>query len=279
MRSANSATQPDSWQWLLIILALTYLGVVLLLPALVVFHAAFQEGIGAFFASLHSHAFRQATHLTLIVTAIALPLNTLFGLCAAWVIARNQFRGRTLLLSIIDLPFSISPVVAGLMLVLLYGDRIGWFSPLLASLGIKIIFALPGIVLATVFVTLPFVAREVIPVLEDLGPEPEEAARTLGANNGQIFRRVILPHIRWGLLYGILLTNARALGEFGAVAVVSGNILGRTATLPIFVEQSYQNYQSVAAFSAAVVLAGLAILTLIGKGILEHYFLKKTPSS
>ncbi|MDB9494318.1 sulfate ABC transporter permease subunit CysW [Spirulina major CS-329] len=278
MQAAKPASQLTSGQWLLTGLAVTYLGFLFILPALVVFTTAFSDGIPAFITALQSRAFLQATRLTLIVTAIAIPINTLFGLCAAWVIARNQFRGRTLLMSLVDLPFSVSPVVAGLMLVLLYSDRVGWFSPVLTALGVKIIFALPGIVLATLFVTLPFVAREVIPVLEELGSEPEEAARILGATPGQIFRRVILPHIRWGLLYGILLTNARALGEFGAVAVVSGSILGRTATLPIFVEQSYQNYQSVAAFSAAVVLAGLAVLTLIGKAILERYYLHKLPT-
>jgi sulfate transport system permease protein len=278
MQTVKRSTQPTSGQWLLITLALTYLAFLFLLPALVVFSTAFADGTAAFMAAIQERTFLQATRLTVLVTAIAIPINTLFGLCAAWVIARNQFRGRTLLMSLIDLPFSVSPVVAELMLVLLYGDRIGWFSPVLTALGLKIIFALPGIVLATLFVTLPFVVREVIPVLEELGSEPEEAARILGATPWQIFWRVILPQIRWGLLYGVLLTNARALGEFGAVAVVSGSILGRTATLPIFVEQSYQNYQSVAAFSAAVVLAGLAVLILIGKAILEHHYLNKLPT-
>ncbi|MEA5419209.1 sulfate ABC transporter permease subunit CysW [Spirulina sp. CCNP1310] len=275
MQSANFG---KSQKWLLISIALVYLALVLVIPALVVFVEAFRDGIGGFFTALQSRNFQKAMELTLIATAITIPINTLFGLCAAWVIARNRFPGRALLISIIDVPFSISPVVAGLMLVLLYGERMGWLGPLFASMGIKIIFALPGIVLATIFVTLPFVAREVIPVLEDLGPEPEEAARTLGANDWQTFYRVILPNIRWGLIYGILLTNARALGEFGAVAVVSGSILGRTSTLPIFVEQSYQNYQSVAAFSAALVLAGFGVLMLIGKAILESYYLKKSPS-
>ena len=275
MQSANFG---KSQKWGLIAIALFYLALVLVIPALVVVFEAFHDGVGGFLTALQSRNFQKAMQLTLLATAITIPLNTLFGLCAAWVIARNRFPGRALLISIIDVPFSISPVVAGLMLVLLYGERMGWLGPFFAGIGIKIIFALPGIVLATIFVTLPFVAREVIPVLEDLGPEPEEAARTLGANDWQTFYRVILPNIRWGLIYGILLTNARALGEFGAVAVVSGSILGRTSTLPIFVEQSYQNYQSVAAFSAALVLAGFGVLMLIGKAILENYYLKKLPS-
>jgi sulfate transport system permease protein len=203
------------------------------------------------------------------VAAIALPLNTVFGLCAAWVIARNQFRGKTLMISIIDLPFSISPVVAGLMIVLLYG-RSGWLGPLLQQLDFKVIFALPGIVLASAFVTMPFVAREVIPVLEEIGCAEEEAARTLGASDWQIFWRVTLPNIRWGLLYGLLLTNARAMGEFGAVSVISGSIIGKTQTLPLYVEEAYKNYQSQEAFTASLVLGLLALVTLVLKEILER---------
>jgi sulfate transport system permease protein len=187
----------------------------------------------------------------------------------AWAIARKQFPGRTLLLSIIDIPFAISPVVAGLMIVLLYG-RNGWFGPLLDANGIKIIFAVPGMVLATAFVTMPFVAREVIPVLEESGADQEEAAETLGARGWQIFWRVTLPNIRWGLLYGLILTNARAMGEFGAVSVVSGNITGKTQTLPLFVEEAYKQYETQAAYSAAVLLALLAVVTLVLKEILER---------
>jgi sulfate/thiosulfate transport system permease protein len=207
--------------------------------------------------------------MTLIATGISIPLNTIFGLCAAWVLARNRFPGRSFLISVLDLPFAISPVVVGLMLVMLYG-RNGWLGPALNAIGVKIIFDTPGIVLASVVVTLPFVAREVMPVLEELGPEEEEAARTLGAKDWQIFWRVTLPNIRWGLLYGLLLTNARAMGEFGAVSVVSGNITGKTQTLPIFVEQAYKNYQTEAAFGAASILALLAVVTLVLKELLER---------
>lgn len=254
---------------ILIGIALAYLFVILLIPAVAVFYQAFYKGVGEFLVAIGSREFIHAAQLTLIITAIAVPVNTFFGLCAAWVIARNQFRGRTLLISIIDLPFAISPVVAGLMIVLLYG-RSGWFASWLNIINFKVVFALPGMVLATAFVTLPFVAREVIPVLEEMGAEQEEAARTLGASDWQIFWRVTLPNIRWGLLYGVLLTNARAMGEFGAVSVVSGNIAGLTQTLPLFVEQAYKNYQSQAAFAAAAILALLAVVTLIFKEILER---------
>ncbi|MBV9386255.1 MAG: sulfate ABC transporter permease subunit CysW [Chroococcidiopsidaceae cyanobacterium CP_BM_ER_R8_30] len=256
-------------QLLLIGIALAYLFVILLIPAAAVFYHAFHKGIGEFLVAISTREFIHAVQLTLIIAAIAVPVNTFFGLCAAWVIARNQFRGRTLLMSIIDLPFAISPVVAGLMIVLLYG-RSGWFASWLNSINFKIVFALPGMVLATAFVTLPFVAREVIPVLEEMGTEQEEAARTLGASDWEVFWRVTLPNIRWGLLYGVLLTNARAMGEFGAVSVVSGNIAGLTQTLPLFVEQAYKNYQSQAAFAAAALLALLAVVTLILKEILER---------
>ncbi|MGL5804956.1 MAG: sulfate ABC transporter permease subunit CysW [Xenococcaceae cyanobacterium] len=258
-----------SYKPLLISVVIIYLFLIIFIPAIAVFYEAFHKGIAEFIAAANSKNFLQAVKLTLIIAAIAVPLNTIFGLCAAWVIARNQFKGRALLMSIIDLPFSISPVVAGLMIVLLYG-RNGWFGHFLENIGVKIIFSLPGMILATMFVTLPFVAREVIPVLEEIGPEQEQAARTLGANDWQIFSKVTLPNIRWGLLYGVLLTNARAMGEFGAVSVVSGSVLGKTSTLPIFVEQAYKNYQTEAAFGAAVILGLLAAVTLILKEILER---------
>ncbi|HBW58253.1 MAG TPA: sulfate ABC transporter permease subunit CysW [Oscillatoriales bacterium UBA8482] len=272
---ASSQTNPAQSQsfpwvkWLLIGIALLYLALVLFIPAIAVFYEAFHKGTQEFIIAINSSDFQKAMQLTLIIALIVVPTNTVFGLCAAWVIARNQFRGRTLLISIIDLPFAISPVVAGLMIVLLYG-RNGWFGPALENLDIKVLFSLPGMVLATLFVSLPFVAREVIPVLEELGSEQEEAARTLGAEDFQIFWRVTLPNIKWGLLYGVLLTNARAMGEFGAVAVVSGLIAGRTLTLPTFVEQAYKNYQTEAAFGAATILALLALVTLVIKEILER---------
>ncbi|ELR99167.1 sulfate ABC transporter permease subunit CysW [Gloeocapsa sp. PCC 73106] len=254
---------------LLITVALIYMFIIILLPTFTVFYEALSKGFDSFLNNLTQRDFIEAVKLSVIITAITLPLNTIFGLCAAWVIARNKFPGKSLLISVIDLPFSVSPVVAGLMIVLVFGSQ-GWFGDWLQNAGMKIIFALPGMVIATIFVTLPFVAREVIPVLEEIGSEQEDAARTLGANDWQIFWRVTLPNIRWGLLYGLLLTNARAMGEFGAVSVVSGSIIGRTATLPIFVEQTYKNYQTQSAFSAALILALLAGLTLIFKEILER---------
>ena len=268
MLAKNNNKLQFKLQSILLAIALVYLLLLLLIPAVAIFYEAFHQGIKVFLTSINKREFWQATRLTLTAVAIVVPINTIFGLCAAWTIARNRFRGRTLLLSIIDLPFSISPVVAGLTIVLLYGKN-GWFGGWLEDMGIQIVFALPGIILAIAFVTLPFVAREVIPILEEIGEEQETAARTLGADDWQVFCRVTLPNIRWGLLYGILLTNARALGEFGAVAVVSGNILGQTATLPIFVEQAYKNYQAESAFGAAAILASLGALTLIFKEILE----------
>ncbi len=258
----------------LIAIALIYLALIILIPTATVFYEAFHKGIEPFLTSLQSPDFIAAIQLTLLIALITVPLNTIFGLCAAWVLARNQFPGRALFMSIVDLPFSISPVVAGLMIVLLYGQK-GWIGNFFHSSDIQIVFALPGMVIATAFVTLPFVAREVIPVLEEMGTDQEEAARTLGAKDWQIFWRITLPNIRWGLLYGVLLTNARAMGEFGAVSVVSGSIIGETATLPIFVEQAYKNYQTEAAFSAAVILALLAAVTLTVKEILEKYTAKK----
>lgn len=254
---------------ILIGIAIAYLGLILYIPALNVFFQAFSKGFGPFLSNLTKPDFLHAIKLTLMLAAIAVPLNTIFGLCAAWAIARHKFPGRTLLLSIIDLPFSISPVVAGLMLILLYG-RQGWFGGWLQAHDINIIFAFPGMVLATAFVSMPFVAREVIPVLEELGTDQEEAAQTLGASNWQIFRRVTLPNIRWGLLYGLILTNARAMGEFGAVSVVSGNIAGQTQSLPLFVEEAYKQYETEAAYSAAVLLALLAVVTLVLKEIVER---------
>ncbi|RCJ30037.1 sulfate ABC transporter permease subunit CysW [Nostoc minutum NIES-26] len=268
----TSTVKPKQKSWipaLLIGIAIAYLALIQYIPALNVFIQAFSKGVGPFLSNLSRPAFLHAAWLTLILAVIAVPLNTVFGLCAAWAIARHKFPGRAVVLSIIDLPFSISPVVAGLMIVLLYG-RNGWFGPWLQAHDIKIIFAFPGMVLATAFVSMPFVAREVIPVLEEFGKDQEEAARILGAKDWQVFWRVTLPSIRWGLLYGLILTNARAMGEFGAVSVVSGNIADQTQSLPLFVEDAYKQYETEAAFSAAVLLALLAVVTLVLKEILER---------
>jgi sulfate/thiosulfate transport system permease protein len=268
--SNAATTRSNAWVKPVLIGGVTiYLLLVLFIPALNVFVQAFSGGIEGFVQTFTQRTFINAAKLTLLMAAITVPLNTIFGLCAAWAIARHKFAGRTLLLSIIDLPFSVSPIVAGLMIVLLYG-RNGWFGPLLEASGIKIIFAVPGMVLATAFVTLPFVAREVIPVLEEIGTDQEEAAKTLGASEWQTFWRVTVPSIRWALLYGVILTNARAMGEFGAIVVVSGNIAGRTQTLPLFVEESYKQYQTQASYTAAVLLACLAVVTLVLKEILER---------
>ncbi|MDV2993844.1 MAG: Sulfate transport system permease protein CysW [Chroococcidiopsis sp. SAG 2025] len=268
--SKAAPSEQKSWiPAILIVVAIAYVSLVLYIPALNVFIQAFSKGVGPFFANLTRPEFLHAVQLTVMLAAIALPLNTVFGLCAAWALTRHRFPGRAFVLSLIDLPFSISPVVAGLMIVLLYG-RQGWFGGWLQEHGLNIIFAFPGMVLATAFVSMPFVAREVIPVLEELGSDQEEAAKTLGANDWQIFWRVTLPNIRWGLLYGLILTNARAMGEFGAVSVVSGNISGKTQSLPLFVEDAYKQYETEAAYSAAVLLALLAVVTLVLKEILER---------
>jgi sulfate transport system permease protein len=253
----------------LIGIAVAYLFLVQYIPAINVFFEAFKKGSGPFLSNLTKPEFLHAAWLTLLLAAISIPVNAVFGLCAAWAIARHKFPGRAIVLSIIDLPFSISPVVAGLMIVLLYG-RNGWFGPWLQAHDIQIVFAFPGMALATAFVSMPFVAREVIPILEEFGKDQEEAAKTLGANDWQTFWRVTLPSIRWGLLYGLILTNARAMGEFGAVSVVSGNIANTTQTLPLFVEDAYKQYETEAAFSAAVLLAFLAVITLILKEIIER---------
>lgn len=267
---STASNKEGSWVPLLLIgVAIAYLGLVLYIPALNVFVQAFKKGVGPFFANLTQPDFIHAVKLTVLLALIAVPLNTVFGLCAAWAIARKRFPGRALLLSVIDLPFAISPVVAGLMLVLLYG-RQGWFGGWLQEHDIRIIFAFPGMVLATAFVSMPFVVREVIPVLEEAGVDQEEAAKTLGANSWQTFWRVTLPNIRWGLLYGLILTNARAMGEFGAVSVVSGNIISKTQSLPLFVEEAYKQYATESAYSAAVLLALLAVVTLVAKEILER---------
>ena len=255
---------------LLIISALGVLSLFLLLPLFAVFAEALRRGWEVFFHSLHDEAALSAIKLTLLAAGISVPLNTLFGLSAAWLVTKFRFKGRAFLLSLIDLPFAVSPVIAGLVWVMLFGAK-GWFGPLLAEHDIKIIFALPGIVIATVFVTFPFVARELIPLMESQGSDQEEAAVTLGASGWKIFWRVTLPNIKWGLFYGILLCNARAMGEFGAVSVVSGHIRGKTNTLPLHIEVLYNEYQFSAAFACATLLAFLALVTLGMKSIVEHF--------
>ena len=251
-------------------LALAYMALILFLPALNVFYQAFRGGAGPFFENLVDPDFQHAIKMTFLMAGIAVPLNTIWGVAAALLIARNEFRGKAALLSVLDLPFSVSPVVAGMMLILLYG-RTGLFAPLLAAAGgVKVLYAAPGMVLATLFVTLPYVCRELVPILEASDVAEEEAAATLGASPWAVFRHVTLPNIKWGLLYGMVLTNARAVGEFGAVAVVSGNIVGRTQTLTLFVESAYKEYNTAGAFAAAVLLSLLAFATLFVKDRLER---------
>ncbi len=252
----------------LIAIVLMFLAVFLIVPVLVVFVEALRHGFGAFLAAFDDPDARAAIRLTLLVAAISVPLNLVFGLAASWAIAKFEFFGKNLLITLIDLPFSVSPVVSGLVYVLLFGAQ-GLLGPWLKAHGIQIIFALPGIVLATIFVTFPFVARELIPLMQEQGNEEEEAALTLGASGMRAFFTVTLPNIRWGLLYGVLLCNARAMGEFGAVAVVSGHIRGVTTTMPLQVEILYNEYNFVAAFAVASLLAMLALVTLAAKSYLE----------
>ena len=268
-RPKRATTESTLVRRLLIGVTLGFFALFLVLPLVVVFQEAFSKGIGAYFTAFTDSATRHAIFLTLLTASIAVPLNTAFGIAAAWAITRFDFRGKSLLTSLIDLPLWVSPVIGGLIYVLLYG-RQGWLGPWLAENQIRIIFALPGIVLATTFVTFPFVARGLIPLMQAQGRAEEEAAATLGASGWQIFRRITLPKIKWGLLYGIILCNARAMGEFGAVSVVSGHIRGRTNTMPLHVEILYNEYQFAAAFAVASLLCVLAVLTLVLKSIAEH---------
>jgi sulfate transport system permease protein len=253
---------------MLLALALGFVTLCLLLPLALVFHQAFAKGLQAYWAALREPAALSALRLTLLAAAIAVPLNLLFGIAASWAVARFEFRGKSLLIALIDLPFSVSPVIAGLIYVLVFGAQ-GWFGDWLNEHDIKIIFAVPGIVLATIFVTFPFVARELIPLMQEQGSEEEETARSLGASGWQTFWRVTMPNIKWGLLYGVLLCNARAMGEFGAVSVVSGHIRGFTNTMPLHVEILYNEYNLAAAFAVASLLAFLALVTLVAKSLLE----------
>nr|WP_236598713.1 sulfate ABC transporter permease subunit CysW [Ramlibacter monticola] len=252
----------------LIAIALLFLLLFLLLPLAAVFTEALRKGLGAYLEALKEPDAWAAIRLTLITAAIAVPLNLVFGVAAAWAIAKYEFRGKAFLTTLVDLPFSVSPVVAGLIYVLVFGAQ-GWLGPWLDAHDIKIVFAVPGIVLATVFVTFPFIARELIPLMQAQGNDEEQAAIVLGASGWQTFRYVTLPNIKWGLIYGVILCNARAMGEFGAVSVVSGHIRGQTNTMPLHVEILYNEYQSVAAFAVASLLALLALVTLVVKSLAE----------
>lgn len=265
----NAVSETGITKTLLILTAITFLFVFLLLPLLTVFNEALRNGVGTYFAALTDPDALSAIRLTLLATLIAVPLNLVFGIAAAWSIAKFEFPGKALLITLIDLPFSVSPVVSGLIFVLMFGAS-GWAASITESLNVQIIFALPGIVLATVFVTFPFVARELIPLMQEQGTDDEQAALSLGASGWQTFWHITLPNVRWGLLYGVLLCNARAMGEFGAVSVVSGHIRGETNTMPLHVEILYNEYNFTAAFAMASLLASLALLTLGLKALLEN---------
>ena len=281
--SRHSTNEPPWVRWLLIAVALLFLSFFLLVPLVFVFTQAFAKGIGFYFQTLRDPNAWSAIKLTLAAAAISVPLNCIFGVCAAWAIAKFDFRGKNILLTLIDLPFSVSPVIAGMIYVLVFGaqgwlglyinadhPKFPWLANWLDEQNIKIIFAVPGIILATIFVTFPFVARELIPLMQAQGRNEEEAARVLGASGWQIFWRVTLPNIKWGLLYGVILCNARAMGEFGAVAVVSGRIRGQTNTMPLHIEALYDDYNFTGAFAVASLLAFLALITLGLKMWVEH---------
>lgn len=265
---ARRVSEPAWVRALLLALALLFLAGFLVLPLAAVFTEALRRGIDAYWGSLSEPEALSAIRLTLLTAAIAVPLNLVFGVAASWLIARFEFRGKSILLSLIDLPFAVSPVISGLVYVLLFGLQ-GAFGPWLAAHNLQIIFAVPGIVLATIFVTFPFVARELIPLMQEQGSEEEQAALLLGANGWQTFRHITLPNIKWGLLYGVILCNARSMGEFGAVSVVSGHIRGKTNTMPLHVEILYNEYNFVGAFAVASLLALLALVTLTLKSTLE----------
>ncbi len=272
VRRAQAGTTEPTWvKWTLLSIALIFIFLFLVLPLAAVFTEALRKGWDAAFEALKEPDAWSAIRLTLITAAIAVPLNLVFGIAAAWSIAKYEFRGKAFLTTLVDLPFSVSPVVAGLIYVLMFGAQ-GWIGPWLQAHDIKIVFAIPGIVLATIFVTFPFIARELIPLMQAQGTEEEQAAIVLGATGWQTFWHVTLPNIKWGLVYGVILCNARAMGEFGAVSVVSGHIRGQTNTIPLHVEILYNEYQSVAAFAVASLLALLALVTLVIKQVVEWRF-------
>jgi sulfate transport system permease protein len=266
----KGATTESPWvRRVLIAVALAFLALFLFIPLAAVFYEALRKGWEVYVAALLDADALSAIRLTLLIAAISVPLNLVFGLAAAWAIAKFDFRGKNLLLTLIDLPFSVSPVISGLIYVLVFGLQ-GWLGAWLQAHDIKIIFAVPGIVLATIFVTFPFIARELVPLMQAQGTEAEEAARVLGASGWQMFRRVTLPNVKWALLYGVILCNARAMGEFGAVSVVSGHIRGETNSMPLHIEILYNEYQFAAAFAVASLLAGLALVTLALKYFVER---------
>ncbi len=267
----RATTEGRKWRVILTIVALVYLAFFLILPLVAVFVEAFRKGAGEFFTAIVDPEAIAAIKLTLLVAGIAVPLNLVFGIAASWAIAKYEFKGKAFLTTLIDLPFSVSPVISGLVFVLLFGAQ-GLVGPLMKSWGIQVIFAVPGIVLATIFVTFPFVARELIPLMQEQGSADEEAALSLGASGWQTFWNVTLPNFKWGLLYGVLLCNARAMGEFGAVSVVSGHIRGLTNTMPLHIEILYNEYNFVGAFAVATLLAALALFTLVLKSLLELKF-------
>jgi sulfate transport system permease protein len=269
-RSIRGATVEPRWvQVLLTGGAILFLGVFLFVPLAAVFGEALRNGVGAYAAAIAQPEARSAIKLTLLTATVVVPLNLIFGLAAAWLLTRFEFRGKNLLTSLIDLPFAVSPVIAGMIYVLLFGAQ-GWFGGWLGAHHIRIIFALPGIILATTFVTFPFIARELIPLMEAAGTDEEEAALTLGASGWQMFFRVTLPNVKWGLLYGLVICDARAMGEFGAVSVVSGHIRGLTNTMPLYVEILYNDYDFAASFAVASLLTLLALLTLAAKAVLAR---------
>ena len=266
--AAKATGEPVLVKVLLTGVAMAFLALFLVLPLVAVFHQALEKGLAAYLAALREPLALSALKLTLLTAGVAVPLNLLFGVAAAWAVAKFDFPGRNVLITLIDLPFGVSPVISGMVFILLFG-RNGLLGPFCEAHGLRIVFAVPGLILATVFVTLPFVARELIPIMQAEGTDEEEAARVLGASGWQMFRRITVPSIKWGLLYGIILCNARAMGEFGAVSVVSGHIRGRTNTLPLHVEILYNEYNFQAAFAVASLLAFLALLTLLAKGLVE----------
>lgn len=268
-KSFRTITEAAPVRWLLIAIGVSFLLLFLLMPLVAIFFEAFKKGAQLYFATFSDPFALDAIRLTLTVAAISVPLNLVFGLAAAWAITKFTFRGKSLLVTVLDLPFAVSPVIAGLIFVLIFSTTHGWLAEPLKAWDIRIIFALPGIALATIFITLPFIARELIPVMQAQGRDEELAALTLGAGGWRTFFHVTLPNVKWGLFYGVVLCNARAMGEFGAVTVVSGNIKGQTSTIPLYIETLYMEYQTVSAFSLATILSILALVTLLLKNFIE----------